>query len=166
MSTISDVVSKFVDFYAETQSRAGNADAIIRINSGECGNAAIAIGQVLEQKFNYNVQYHDSTNHAYIVVDGIAYDAANPEGTDPKDLAELYSGEHVAALPASVVFAAYNSSDTLGAFIIKGFVAIYGLKAEPFVEQIITDTSPEDLDNDWINPIKEKINQYVTKSLS
>ena len=57
-----------------------------RLNAGDCGTAAIAVGWVLEQLYGFTVTYVDNQFHGYIKVNGICYDTLNPYGQPNEDL--------------------------------------------------------------------------------
>ncbi len=57
-----------------------------RLNAGDCGTAAIAVGWVLEQLYGFTVTYVDNRFHGYIKVNGICYDTLNPYGQPNEDL--------------------------------------------------------------------------------
>ena len=61
-------------------------DPLDRLNAGDCGTAAIAVGWVLEQRYGVPVEYVDNQYHAYLRINGICYDTLQPEGQPNEDL--------------------------------------------------------------------------------
>lgn len=84
---ISKLFHRFIRFYKFVNRKecnfecdSDNTEATVnRINGGDCGTAAIAVGTVLE-KLGYEVTYWDNDAHGYIEVNGVFYDTMTPDG--------------------------------------------------------------------------------------
>lgn len=57
-----------------------------RINGGDCGTAAIAVGIVLREKYGIVVEYCDNVDHAFIKHDGQFFDTVYCQGTNDQTL--------------------------------------------------------------------------------
>ena len=75
----------YAQWYADGLVAYINQDPRDRLNAGDCGTAAIAVGWVLEQLYGYPVTYVDNQFHGYIKVDGVCYDTLNPHGQPDED---------------------------------------------------------------------------------
>lgn len=77
---ITQLFEDFADCYAEWNRRERGAEPRERLNAGDCGTAAIAVGWVFEQLTGHDVTYCDNTNHGFLEYYNWCYDTLAPEG--------------------------------------------------------------------------------------
>lgn len=96
---------------------------LTRMNSGDCGTTAIAVGQVLEQ-LGFEVEYWDNDNHGFILVDGLFYDTLTANGQTAVD--QMYG--HSAKLSSgnlAFMHDAFLRVDPLGVRMVETFVRMF-----------------------------------------
>lgn len=77
---LQELFDDFLDCYAVWNAKECGADPRERLNAGDCGTAAIAVGWVFEQLTGRDITYCDNTNHGFLEFYNWCYDTLTPEG--------------------------------------------------------------------------------------
>lgn len=168
--TLQDVIESFVLFYSRVNASVitpkkprmiTRADVIHRINSGDCGTAAIAIGLVWQVLGNEKVIWHDNFNHAFIEVNGIYYDTANISGSD--NYFDMYGcnsddkDKFIRAESPIGCHVNYLLYDTTGIAMINSFCAMWKMK--PYENMHISDL--KDSNDELLSRNKLQIHELI-----
>lgn len=128
MSSSSPLQSKFSKWFDPNVVNRRHA-TLARMNSGDCGTTALAIGQVLEQ-LGFEVNYCDLYDHACIIVDDCYYDALEPTGVTERSEVFGYRSEGINGYTATIGSAAliheqYLRVDPLGVLLVESFAKMF-----------------------------------------
>lgn len=125
---------KGLDSFISNIEEASDRQVLVRMNSGDCGTTAIAVGQALE-KLGFEIVYWDNGNHGYIEIDGLFYDALTLTGQP--DQTKMYG--HSEALNSGnleFMHGAWLRVDPLGVLMVETFVRMLCIQYEyPFTAQ-------------------------------
>ena len=103
-----------------------------RINSGDCGVAAMAIGLYLKRR-GYDVKFFDNVNHAYFSVDGVYYDTLTPTGASShKDMYGYYADNLIKEVTVRTLHDNYMPYDNLGVGIVDHFLKAHTKFGYPY----------------------------------
>lgn len=100
---------------------------LARMNSGDCGTTALAVGQALEL-LGFDVVYCDLGDHACVRIDGVYYDALIPNGTSDVTQMLGYKTGQLEHGTAKLIHDAYLPYDELGVQLVETFVRMSSLK--------------------------------------
>lgn len=156
---MSDIIKKaFTDFISSYQvyfNIPENEEVVGRINNGDCGTAAIAVGLALE-KAGYTVTYYDNNNHAFIGIDGKVYDCYFQEGTDIDTMNERWSSDIAKLVSSKDLVMAYLPYDAIGAVLLK---LVLGKQDIPLPEHIayLNDHIAEFDSPEYIAPFEQRL---------
>jgi hypothetical protein len=99
-----------------------------KINNGDCGVAAIAIGWVLSQlNQGIDVYYYDNGAHAYFSINGIYYDTVHRFGA--KSHREMLGGckDTYPSMSLSEICEAFIKGDIQGQIMINSFCELWNV---------------------------------------
>lgn len=159
---IKAIIDTFVKFYQIYFDRESIEDAIQRINRGDCGTAAYGIGLVAE-KNGYTVTYYDNDNHAFLDVDGVILDTANPNGTTIEHLNNIYSSDQASKVDAEEIFDSYLEIDASGCSFLQIFFSHYGIEIPEQVLEVVQNIEQYD-DPTWVNAQAIRLTTYLGKN--
>lgn len=134
---------------------------IKRINSGDCGTTAIAIGLVLTH-YNVSFKYWDNVNHAYLEQDGLYYDTEFIVGTD--DHYKLTNANRGDSNPKvtdlSALLHEYMRTDPLGILMLSIWCRKYGIGIPVLLKPYLDNPSikQDAFTTDWYESILTKLN--------
>lgn len=138
--TLPELFELFICFYSEINEKdikgTERTDVLKRLNSGDCGTAAIAVGWVWHNLTGEEVLYHDNNAHGYIEVNGRFYDTLQPEGRDSHREIMGYNPE-ATIMSGDVEFMHHQFMfvDPLGVSWINQFATMHQVKAYPFTAE-------------------------------
>lgn len=102
-----------------------------KINRGDCGVTAIAVGPLLAAQ-GLDVHYLHNTGHVWLQIDGVRYDTIHPEGYGVNQ-AILLGRDPVAEVSLDQLCEDCMPCDTHGAYLVKAFCDTQG---KPYPAQI------------------------------
>ena len=157
--SILNLVDKFVDFYRVYFSRESKEDAIKRINSGDCGTAAVCIGLVAKQ-WGHEVIFYDCGNHAFVSLSDVIIDTANPHGIDLEKLLSQYSADRANEVTVEELIDGYLEIDALGCSFAKLFLEHF---KQPIPEKIryVAEHIDEFDSIEWVQPHVDRLTGYL-----
>lgn len=122
---------RFERYFTEHTSLERRA-TLARMNSGDCGTTALAVGQVLEL-LGFEVNYCDLYDHACIIVDDRYYDALVPNGVTERSEVYGYRSEGINGYTATIgtatlIHEQYLRADPLGALLVESFAKMFLLE--------------------------------------
>jgi len=120
--------ARFERYFTEHTSLERRA-TLARMNSGDCGTTALAVGQTLEF-LGFDVLYCDLLDHAAILVDGFYWDTLCPEGVPALEQLLAYKQENASSMPisnAELIHSRYLPYDELGMQMVETFVRMFSL---------------------------------------
>lgn len=195
-----DLLNDFVDFYFHisvdfqrgTAARTVNNTpelVIRRINSGDCGTAALAVGWAfvkLQEKaaaervqspaldsvagelgataVSDPVQYWDNYDHAYLGYNGLFYDTANPQGISDYTKLIGYRGDRVVQqLPRAEIWDRYIHIDAMGARIIELYCDRWGIERCALSSALLasSDDAKDSWFANWNNYARSELDYYM-----
>lgn len=128
LSGICKVPARFAEFFSDELTPLQRA-TLARMNSGDCGTTALAVGQALEL-LGFDVTYCDLGDHACLLIDGMYYDALKPNGESTMSAMFGYKESAIDGLglgTADLLHNAYLPFDELGAQLVETFVRMLSL---------------------------------------
>lgn len=137
------------------------AGIVDKINRGDCGVAAIAIGPILHQQHGMDVRYMHNTGHVWFVVDGVRYDTARPQGYSANE-AIILGNDPVAEVSLAQLCDDCMPCDTHGAYLIKAFCDSHGV-AYPAEIQHCFDSELEYESEEGVADLKQRYARAVTE---
>lgn len=156
---ISDVFNRFIDYYAAYFGFSNREGAVARINQGDCGTAAIAVGTVLQHN-GFPVVFRDNINHAFITIGTLAYDCANLEGVKEEILNEQYGSLESQIVTPEILIGAYMPYDACGAVLLKRFLEHYQIPVYPFTLNVVENIGEFD-DPEYVKELEDRLNLFL-----
>ena len=100
-----------------------------RLNSGDCGTAAIAVGWVFSQLTGKSVTYCDNSQHGFIEYYNWCYDTLQPQGARQQHMHGHYVNQPVMRYrDIRTMHHVFLRSDSLGYAMVCEFCGLYGVK--------------------------------------
>jgi hypothetical protein len=98
-----------------------------KINSGDCGMAAIAVHHVLKEHYDVDTQIMVCRNHCWLHYDGVDYDTMHMSGYDGSaaDYWEKEEGAPRYPMTFEEACEEWMPCDVKGAVIVKGFCTMF-----------------------------------------
>lgn len=162
--TLSELLNDFIEFYRTYAYEYAlglkpiptRQHTLQRINSGDCGTAALAVGAVFNFKNEDYVVFRDNFNHAYLKYDEKYYDTQFPEGTGEE--LRLTNAEMEDCvfqdISYSEMFKRYILKDQVGAQLIATFCLRHQVLIPEEAMRLIETCAIDDPEYDtWINII-------------
>lgn len=158
-AVITNLIEQFKTVYARFNGlpAAGIAD---KINRGDCGVSAIAIGPLLAEQ-GLTVRYLHNTGHVWLDVDGVCYDTARPNGYGINE-AIILGNDPVAEVSLDQLCEDCMPCDTHGAYLIKAFCDTQG-KPYPVAIQHCFDNELEYESAEGVAYLKQNYARAVTE---
>lgn len=157
--TPKELINTFVTFYRVFFDRIDDKDAVQRINQGDCGTAALAIGAVANT-LGHSVAYWDNDNHAFLSIDGVILDTAHPDGTTVEDLNTLHSSDRANEVSDTDIFDAYLYIDAAGCSLLKMYLEYYSVEVPDAVLEVTANIDDYD-DPEWVAAHVDRLNTYL-----
>jgi len=124
-------------------------EVVERINGGDCGTTAIAVGYVYNQlqaefsdkadEFIGLAEFYDNYNHAFLKVDDRFYDTINVDGVD--SASQMFEADAPNASVENVglaeLFKRYIWKDRIGSRLIETFCLRWHVPVEPLTKALL-----------------------------
>lgn len=137
--TITRLFEQFAECYGQWQRREilgylgeypdYHVATLKRLNSGDCGTAAIAVGWVWEQLTGNKVTYCDNSQHGFIEYYNWCYDTLQPCGARQQHMYGHYVNHPVMRYTdVRTMHHVFLRGDSLGYAMVCEFCGLYGVK--------------------------------------
>lgn len=160
--SLTNLFREFVQFYCVVSPDSINGkikceqDAIDRINGGDCGTAALAVGMVISScQPSLEFEYYDNFNHAFLRSGDLYYDTVNPNGVkDTDDLTNSHFEDcNVEAVSVEELWHRYIRNDYIGAVMIKLFLIKFGTEIPELVSNLVDKGTNDQYTLNWIKKV-------------
>lgn len=145
-----------------------NEDAAKKINSGDCGLAAIATHYVLRERYGIVTEINLNRNHCWLTLNGVDYDTNNvegyPEGTSANQCWSRGDLDPITGLTFADACNEWMPCDALGGYLVKGFVTRYQLPMPAELQHCI-DKAAEYECPEAIPEMEERSNRILVMSV-
>lgn len=157
---IKQVFDEFTELYQNYLDRDSRADAIKRMNSGDCGTCAQAVGLVLRERYGVDVAFVDFLDHACLLIDGKYYDSEFSDGTDSETICARHRVKSSVVITPAKLFEAYNAIDAVGTILIAGFLKKNAVTIPDYAQYVIDHQNEFD-SPEWLVKYNTKIATYL-----